>query len=72
MVFKLLNQNNSWSRRSFRHEDRHVVHKNMVGGSSMILIPLIIVDFEQDVSGIDPGPLGWHTRALTNDVIGFI
>ena len=31
----------------------------------MIGIPLVIADFELDMPGIEPGPLGWYTSALT-------
>jgi hypothetical protein len=40
----------------------HVGHKHMVGGSSMIGF---IAVSEQDMPGIKPGQLGWHTSALT-------
>ena len=43
-------------------------HENMVDGSSMIGFPLVIADSEQDMPGIKPGPLGWHTRALTTEL----
>ena len=43
----------------------HVVHRNMVDGSSMIGFPLVITDSEQDMPGIEPWPLGWQTGALT-------
>ena len=36
------------------------------GGSSMIRFPLVIAVSERDMPGIEPGPLGWHTSALTN------
>ena len=45
---------------------KHVVHINMVGGSSMMEFPLVIAVSEQDMPGIKPGPVGWHTSALTN------
>ena len=41
---------------------------NMVGGSSMIGFPLVIAVSERDMPGIEPGPLGWHTSALTNEL----
>ena len=47
---------------------KHVVHKNMVVGSSMIGFPLEIAISEQDMPGIERGPLGWHTSALTNEL----
>ena len=47
---------------------QHVVHKNVVGGSSMIGFPLVISVSERDMPGIEPGPLGWHTSALTNEL----
>ena len=37
----------------------------MVDGSSMIGFPLVIADSERDIPGIEPGPLGWYTSALT-------
>ena len=40
----------------------------MVGGSSMIGFPLVIALHERDMPGIEPGPLGWHTNALTNEL----
>ena len=43
----------------------HVVHKNVVFGSSMIGFPLVIADSKQEMPGIQPGPLGWHTRNLS-------
>ena len=44
--------------------DLHVEHKNVVGGSSIIGFPLLIADSERDMSGIEPGPLGWPTTEL--------
>jgi hypothetical protein len=42
------------------------VHENEVVGSSIILVfPLVIADSERDIPGIDRGPLGWYTSALT-------
>ena len=43
---------------------KHVVHENVVGGSSMIRFPLVIADSEHDMPGIKPGLLGWHSPAL--------
>ena len=41
-----------------------VVHKNVVGGNSIIWgFPLVIANSEQDMPGIEPGPLGWATRS---------
>jgi hypothetical protein len=37
----------------------------VVDGSSMIGFLLVIADTEQDMPGIEPGPLGWYTSALT-------
>ena len=31
----------------------------------MIGFPHVIADSEGDIPGIEPGPLGWHTSALT-------
>ena len=47
---------------------KHGVH--IVGDSSMILIrfPLVIAVSEQDLPGIQPGPLDLHTSALTNEL----
>ena len=45
----------------------HVVHKNVVGGSSMIWFPLVIAVSERHMPGIKPGSLGWHTSTLTNE-----
>ena len=44
----------------------HVVHKNVVGGTSMIGSPLVIAVSEQDMPGIKLGLLGWHTSAPMN------
>ena len=45
---------------------KHVVHENLIGSSSIIWVfPLVIADSEQDMPGIEPGPLGWYTTALT-------
>ena len=46
----------------------HVVHENVVGGNSMIGFPLGIAVSERDMLEIEPGPLGWHTSALTNEL----
>ena len=46
----------------------NVVHENVVGGSSMIGFPLVIAFSERDMPGIEPGPLGWHTSTLTNEL----
>ena len=37
----------------------------MVDGRSMIGFPLVKADSERDMPGIEPGPLGWYTGALT-------
>ena len=50
---------------------KHVVHKNVVGGSSMIEFPLVIAVSKRDMPGIEPGPLGWYTSALTNELQEF-
>ena len=47
---------------------KHVVHKNVVGGSSMIGLPLVIADSIRDMPGITPGPLGWYFSALTTEL----
>ena len=45
---------------------KHVVHKNVVGGSSVLRVfPLVIAVSERDMPGFEPGPLGWYTSALT-------
>ena len=45
---------------------KHVVHENVVGGSSVLRVfPFVIAVSEWDMPGIEPGPLGWYTRALT-------
>ena len=41
----------------------------MVGGSSVIGFPLVIAVYEWDMQRIKPGPQGWHTSALTNELI---
>ena len=48
--------------------DEHVVHKSVVSGSSMIGFLLVIAVSAQDMPGIEPGPLGWQTSALTNEL----
>ena len=54
---------------TYRYEPcKFVVHKKMVGGSSMIWFPLVIAVPEQDMPEIEPGPLGWLTSALTNEL----
>ena len=45
---------------------KDVVHENVVGGSNITWVfPLVIADSERDMPGIEPGPLGWYTSALT-------
>ena len=44
---------------------KHLVHENMVGGSSMIVFPLVIAVSERDLPGIETGPPGWHTYQNT-------
>ena len=44
---------------------KHVVQENVVGGSSVIGLTLVVADSKQDMPGIKPGPPGWHTSALT-------
>ena len=34
----------------------------------MIWFPLVIAVSEQDMSGIKPGPLGWYTSNVTNEL----
>ena len=46
----------------------HVVHKNGVGDSSMVWFRLVIHVSERDMPEIEPGPLGWHTSTLTNEL----
>ena len=36
---------------------KHVIHKNVVGRSSMIRFPLVIAVSEHDMPGIKSGPL---------------
>ena len=44
----------------------HEVHENVVGGSSIIWgFPLVIGDSERDMPGIEPGPPGWYTSAIS-------
>ena len=57
-----------WNTSDLSIYDKHVVHENVVGGSSMIRFPLVIAVSERDMPGIEPGPLGWHTSALTNEL----
>ena len=40
----------------------------MVDGSSMIGFSPVITDSERDMLGIEPGPLGSHTSALTTEL----
>ena len=47
---------------------KHDLHENVVGGSSMIGFPLAIAVSERDMPGFEPGLLGWHTSALTNEL----
>ena len=47
---------------------KHVVHVNMVGGSSMIGFPLVIAVSDRDMPGIEPGPLGCRSHTLTNEL----
>ena len=37
---------------------KHIVHKSVVGGSSMIRSSLVIADSKGDMQEIEPGPLG--------------
>ena len=39
--------------------NKHVVHENVVDGSSMIGFPYVIADSERDMPGIEHEPLGW-------------
>ena len=41
-----------------------IVSSAVVGGSSIIRFPVS----ERDMPGIEHGPLGWHTHALTNEL----
>ena len=34
----------------------------MVDGNSMIWFPLVIPDFEHDMTGVKSGPLGWDNK----------
>ena len=34
----------------------------------MIEFPLVIAVSERDMPGVEPGPLGWHTSTLTNEL----
>jgi hypothetical protein len=47
---------------------KYVVHNNVVGGSSMVGFSLVIAVSERDMPEIEPGLLGWHTSALTNEL----
>ena len=59
-------KNLNWSLFCFTF--KHVVQGNVVGGSSVIGLTLVIADSKQDMPGIKPGPPGWHTSALTNEL----
>ena len=50
------------------YSHKHVVYENVLDGSSMVGFPLVIADSLQDIPGIEPGPLGWHTNALTTQL----
>ena len=41
--------------------NKYVVQENVVLGSSMIGLPLVIAVTERHMPGIEPVPLGWHT-----------
>ena len=45
-----------------------IFRKNVADYSSMIGFPLLIDESEQDMPGIEPGPLGWDTSALTTEL----
>ena len=47
---------------------KHVAHRNVVDGSSMIGFPLVMADSERDMPGIEHGPLGWQLSALTTEL----
>ena len=52
---------------TFYTEQKHVVHKNLIGGSSIIWIfHLVKADSERDMPGIEPGPLGGYTSAISS------
>ena len=34
----------------------------------MLAFPVVTADSEQDMPGIEPGPLGWHTSTLTTEL----
>ena len=38
----------------------------------MIRFPLVIAVSERDMPGIETGPLGWHTSALTNELQEYV
>ena len=46
---------------------KYVVHKNVVGGSSMIKFPLVIAVSERDMNQTRAS-IGWHTSALINEL----
>ena len=52
----------------FVYYDRHVVHIKVVDGSSIIRFPLVLADSEGEMPGMEPGPVGWYTSALTTEV----
>ena len=39
-----------------------------LNGSRMIGFHLVIANSEQDMSGMEPGPLGWHTSTLITEL----
>jgi hypothetical protein len=49
-------------------KDKKTQTRKVVGGSIMIGFPLVIAVPEQDMPGIEPGPLSWHANPLTNEL----
>ena len=43
-----------------------------VGMSFEASLYLAVADSERDMPGIEPGPLGWHTSALTTELKGVL
>ena len=40
----------------------------MVVAAAWSGFPLVVAVSERDMAGIEPGPLGWHTSAITNEL----
>ena len=60
MLMNIIGNFGNISLRKVRKGIQYTKTSLVLSGSSMIMFPFVIAISEQDMPGIEPGPLGWH------------